>query len=225
MNKTTVRTTRRVIRLAAEGTAPIAISKATGLAVSTVLAIREREKPAIATVRKEMVANADADHILSRNEVLRIHSVVGLSAIESDPEARHPDSHKSLVELSKLQSYYEAPKTGDAGSTRDAQALALANSPLFQDYLRQEAAVLRAGKIIDIEDTLGQTPPPAIPRPEISAEDRERQEAEDRAYAELMGMDYEPVHVPDAPAVAGASKRAACVTLYEPTGPHERTVD
>ena len=32
-------------------------------------------------------------------------------------------------------------------------------------------------------------------------------------------------YVPDAPAPEGSSKRAACVTLYEPTAPDLRTAD
>ena len=72
-------------------------------------------------------------------------------------------------------------------------------------------------------DSPAPEPLPAIPRPAISQEDRERQEAEDREFAALMGDDAE--YQPDQPAPAGSSKRSACTTLYAPTAPDLRTVD
>ena len=77
---------------------------------------------------------------------------------------------------------------------------------------------MRAGKIIDLDpaDALEQPTAPAIPRPAISQQDRERQEAEDREFAALMG-DGDADYIPDAPAPEGSSKRTATVTLYEPT--------
>ena len=225
MTPITQTTKRRIIRKIADRVPAATIADQYGLTRHAVVSIATRNAPEVATVRRALVANADAEHILSRDEVLRIHTLVGLTAIEPDPEARHPDSHRSLAEIAKIQSYYEAPKVAAQSSQRDKSALALAQSPLFSEFLRQEAAILKAGKIIDLEsDQTPAEPLPAIPRPSITAEDRERQEAEDREFAALMG-DETADYIPDAPAPEGSSKRAATVTLYEPTAPDLRTVD
>lgn len=214
----TVLKTRRVIRLLADRKPAREIAQRVGISQASVYTVATHQGPAIATVRRALVANADAEHILSRDEVLRIHTLVGLTAIERDPEARHPDSHRSLAEIAKIQSYYEAPKVAQQSSQRDKSALALASSPLFREFLSQEAAILKAGKIIEMDtgDAPDAPTAPAIPRPSISAEDRERQEAEDREFAALMG-DETADYIPDAPSPEGSSKRAATVTLYDPT--------
>lgn len=216
---------RRVIRLLADSRTLQATADLVGLPRSTVESIAVREKPAIATVRRALVANADAEHILNRDEIRRLLTITGISLVSDDPDARHPDAMRAIQELNKVDSNYEAPKVAAQSSQRDKSALALASSPLFSEFLRQEAAILKAGKIIDLESTPPPAePPPAIPRPSISAEDRERQEAEDREFAALMGDEIAD-YVPDAPAPAGSSKRAACTTLYAPTAPDLRAVD
>ena len=217
MKKTTFTTTRRIIRRLADNESPAAVARIYDVPQSTVYGIQAREAPAIATVRAALVANADAEHILNRDEIRRLLTITGLSLVADDPESRHPDAMRAIQELNKVDSNYEAPKIAAQSSQRDKSALALAQSPLFREFLTQEAAILRAGKIIDIEsDQPPAEPLPAIPRPAISQADRERQDAEDREFAALMG-DGDADYVPDAPAPEGSSKRAACVTLYEPT--------
>ena len=215
MTPITQTTKRRIIRKIADRVPAATIADQYGLTKHAVVSIAARNAPEVASVRKALVANADAEHILNRDEIRRLLTITGLTLVDEEP---HPDAMRAIQELNKVDSNYEAPKVAAQSSQRDKSALALASSPLFSEFLRQEAAILKAGKIIDIDtgDAPDAPTAPAIPRPAISQADRERQEAEDREFAALMG-DGDADYIPDAPAPEGASKRAACVTLYDPT--------
>lgn len=213
---------KRIIRLLADKIPMAQIAERHGVTKHAVVSIAARNAPEVARVRQALVANADAEHILNRDEIRRLLTITGLTLVDEEP---HPDAMRAIQELNKVDSNYEAPKVAAQSSQRDKSALALASSPLFSEFLRQEAAILKAGKIIDMDG--GDAPkldPPTIARPAISQEDRERQDAEDAEFAALMG-DGDADYVPDAPARAGSSKRAATVTLYEPLGDDLRTVD
>jgi len=246
MLKVNSKVTRRVVRLLADGSTRPAIAALTALPESAVRAIAVRSSTAaeVAKVRAALIADSDEAHILSRNEIRRALTIAVLTPVteleregnewliqehSTDPlggvKIKGISKLGALQELNKIDSNYDAPKVaGAASSQRDASALALASSSLFQEFLQQEARILRAGKIIEMDgDSPAPEPLPAIPRPAISQEERERQAAEDREFSALMGDDAD--YIPDAPAPAGSSKRAATVTLYEPIADDLRTVD
>lgn len=246
MLKVNSKVTRRVVRLLADGSTRPAIAALTAIPESTVraIAVRSSTTAEVAKVRKALVASADEEHILSRNEIRRALTIAVLTPVteleregnewliqehSTDPlggvKIKGISKLGALQELNKIDSNYEAPKIAQQSSQRDKSALALASSSLFQEFLQQEARILKAGKIIDLDgDPAPELDTPAIARPAISQQDRERQEAEDREFAALMG-DGDAEYVPDQPAAPGSSKRSACTTLYEPVGDDLRTVD
>lgn len=176
---------------------------------------RPEIKAKVAAKRKALVALADEEHILNRQEIRRLLTQTALEGLAEHSEVvTVPDGLKAVAELSKLDGHYTPEQGADRLETGRALAhKVMLSDPAFAEFLRDEAAVInaRSGRVVEIQEAAAEVATRQLSPDDIAERDRLAKE-EDEAMALILG-DADPAfdggYVPE-----GSSKRELTINLH-----------